>query len=97
MARPSANTAVLAVPAPSFRRIDVHHALRIGLADHAAEESTSEDVALKVAREIALVSSQHLAPVGLMLGQGRRAPPIRRPAAGLLHPTSATVVLPPVC
>lgn len=36
------------------RRIDVHHALRIGLADHAAEESTSEDVALKVAREIAL-------------------------------------------
>ncbi|EFN51053.1 hypothetical protein CHLNCDRAFT_59356 [Chlorella variabilis] len=39
---------------PGIPRIDVHHALRIGLADHAAEESTSEDVALKVAREIAL-------------------------------------------
>lgn len=35
------------------RRIDMHDALRIGLADHAADDSPAEDVALRVAREIA--------------------------------------------
>lgn len=35
------------------RRINVHDALKMGLADHAAEEASSQEVALKVAREIA--------------------------------------------
>ncbi|KAL4853751.1 Methylglutaconyl-CoA hydratase [Chlorella vulgaris] len=35
------------------KRIDMHDALRIGLADHAADDSPAEDVALRVAREIA--------------------------------------------
>lgn len=33
----------------------MHDALKIGLADHIAEESSSEEVALRVAREIAQV------------------------------------------
>lgn len=33
--------------------MDVHDALKVGLADHIAEESTAEEVALRVAREIA--------------------------------------------
>lgn len=40
------------------RRIDVHDALKMGLADHAAEESSSEEVALRVAREIAQASDK---------------------------------------
>ena len=40
---------------PGCRRIDVHDALKVGLADHAAEESSAEEVALRVAREIAQV------------------------------------------
>ncbi|PSC74765.1 Methylglutaconyl-mitochondrial [Micractinium conductrix] len=35
------------------RRVDVHDALAMGLADHGAVESSSEEVALRVAREIA--------------------------------------------
>lgn len=40
---------------PPCRRVDVHDALKMGLADHAAEELSSEEVALRVAREIAKV------------------------------------------
>ncbi|GAB4816462.1 hypothetical protein N2152v2_003508 [Parachlorella kessleri] len=35
------------------KRVDVHEALTLGLADHACEDESSEDAALKLAREIA--------------------------------------------
>lgn len=38
---------------PSCRRVDIHDALKLGLADHGAEEAAAEAVALRVAREIA--------------------------------------------
>ncbi len=43
---------VVLLPTPR-RRIDVHDAVRMGLATHIAEEGSAEEVALRVAREIA--------------------------------------------
>lgn len=37
------------------RRIDMHDAVKMGLADHAADETGAEDVALNLARDIARV------------------------------------------
>ena len=54
---------------PCCRRVDVHDALAMGLADHGAVESSSEEVALRVAREIAqareggLISGSGFLPV----------------------------------
>lgn len=40
---------------PPSRRVDVHDAVKMGLATHIAEESGAEEAALRVAREIAQV------------------------------------------
>ena len=66
-------------PAPPCRRIDVHDALKMGLADHAAEESSSQEVALRVAREIAQAS----------VSGGQRLPPSLTTAASWAGPRSS--------